>query len=87
MARYGGEEFAIILPVTTVKEAGMFCERVRTHLAATVFGEHQVKVTGSFGCAQHRKGPRALEDLIGRADAVQYDSKKSGKDRVTIDRT
>ena len=86
VARYGGEEFAVILPVTTVDEAGLFCERVRQKLGSTEFGVHRVKVTGSFGGAQHRKGPRALEDLIARADAVQYYSKKNGKDRVTIDR-
>ena len=87
VARYGGEEFAVILPMTNVDEAVAFSARVRQRLHITEIGIHRVQVTGSFGCAQHRKGDRALEDLISRADSVQYVSKKTGKDKVTRDQS
>ncbi len=85
VARYGGEEFVIILPQIAVEGAIQFSERVRAKLRDTEIGEHRVRVTGSFGCAQFI-ADRTAEDLISRTDKVQYDAKRAGKDRVYADR-
>jgi diguanylate cyclase (GGDEF)-like protein/PAS domain S-box-containing protein len=83
VARYGGEELTAILPMTTVSEAALFAERFRNRLKGSSLDGKTV--TASFGCAQHFKGPDAAADLVARADAAQYVSKRSGKDRVTAD--
>ncbi|MDH4099279.1 MAG: sensor domain-containing diguanylate cyclase, partial [Nitrospirota bacterium] len=36
-SRYGGDEFIIILPDTTLKEAGRYAERLRALIAGTIF--------------------------------------------------
>ena len=38
LCRYGGEEFIVILPQTDKREAMRVGERIRTAIAATVFG-------------------------------------------------
>ena len=85
VSRYGGEEFVIILPEVNLDGAIRFAERVREKLHATEIGDQNVRVTGSFGCAQHRPGESGA-DVVKRADAVQYEAKRAGKDRVYADR-
>lgn len=90
VARVGGEEFAIVLPeVTTPKAllvAQRLCERVALTPCPTATGP--LRITGSFGIsgfAPHRgdrqASPRAL---IRAADAALYESKRAGRNRVTV---
>ena len=86
-ARYGGEEFAVLLPDTDLAGGMTVAEQIR----ATVEGGRLVKtdtrevidsVTVSAGVACWRSGQTAHE-LIGRADRALYQSKESGRNRVT----
>lgn len=90
VARVGGEEFAIVLPeVATPKAlliARRLCERINFTPCATAAGP--LRITGSFGIsgfAPHRgdqdASPRAL---IRAADAALYESKRGGRNRVTV---
>ena len=80
-ARYGGEEFAVILPATTAEQAVTIAERLRSSLATS---DTIVPVTASMGVASfplHGSDPGAL---VRTADAALYESKRGGRDRVTL---
>jgi diguanylate cyclase (GGDEF)-like protein len=90
VARIGGEEFAVVLPEVAGDEAlqiaQRLCERVRASAHETAAGP--LRVTGSFGVTAFEplRGPRrtSLHALVKAADAALYDSKRAGRNRVTV---
>lgn len=83
VARFGGEEFGIVLPDVGAEQAGSIGERVR---AAAASGLADWSATVSVGVAFVEAGgdaPRS-EDIVSRADALLYDAKRHGKDRVCL---
>ncbi len=80
-ARYGGEEFAVILPGCTVEESRVVGERIRRRAtsSAPIPG-----VTLSAGTATFPDHARDGSELVRTADAALYESKRSGRDRLTI---
>ena len=86
-ARYGGEEFIGLLPEQTEEGAVELAERIRQLLeqAEVKFEVWSLKVTASFGLAliQNESG-LTLEQMIDRADQALYQSKKNGRNRITV---
>ena len=89
-ARYGGEEFAVIMPGTSSAGARQVAEAIRAAVVALQI-PHAASaidvVTISLGVATLRPGhdPHAnSSELIRQADALLYQSKNSGRNRVTI---
>jgi diguanylate cyclase (GGDEF)-like protein len=88
--RYGGEEMALVLPNTTLEEAGAIAERVRTAietLDVRLAGGDQLAVTASLGVAAFPSCAGDRGALIEAADAAMYEAKRSGKNRVVAART
>lgn len=83
VARYGGEEFVIVLPDTPLEAARAAAERLRTALAATQFvhGGFRIAVTASFGVAV-ATGEGDAASLLAQADALLYQAKAGGRNRV-----
>lgn len=81
--RYGGEEFFIMLPATTMEEALIAIDRLRAVVCETTIAESDIEIfqTVSAGVSQARKED-GNEDVVKRADAVLYEAKKSGRNRV-----
>lgn len=81
--RFGGEEFAIFLAGKSAANAPVLAERVRKAVGDLQFpGPMEGStVTVSIGVAQRRM-TESLESFIGRADAVLYKAKRSGRNRV-----
>ena len=75
VARYGGEEFVVVMPHTTLENACLFAERVRT-LVETDLG-----LTISGGVAMALDGDNA-QSLLSRADAALYSGKAAGRNRI-----
>jgi diguanylate cyclase (GGDEF)-like protein len=90
VARLGGEEFVVVFPDTAAKEAGLVAERLRERIGSSSFDvvPGRISITASFGvCALEHHMPVGLHGLARRmvrdADAALYQSKHSGRDRVT----
>lgn len=86
-ARYGGDEFLIVL--SEIPQAGVefFCERLRQRIEQTHFIQEpdQIKLTMSIGFATYNnEGPMSAKELIRQADAALYESKRQGRNRVTM---
>lgn len=84
VGRLGGEEFAVLLPGNDGAGALARIEPIRAELAGlAIEGLPDLSVTASFGVAEHRPG-ESFEQLIERADAALYRSKRAGRDRSTL---
>jgi diguanylate cyclase (GGDEF)-like protein len=83
VARIGGEEFALILPGMTRADAVLFCESLRSTVAAhdwqTIHPE--LAITISIGVAQW-DGSAELDELVHAADAQLYRAKRAGRNQV-----
>ena len=84
--RYGGEEFCILLPQTSLSEAGVIAERMRQRVAEReyAFGNAQPlgTVTVSIGISTFAKYIDTGEKVIAAADRALYTAKAKGKNRV-----
>jgi len=81
IGRWGGEEFIIICPGSDEKQSLQLAEKLRQILQEL---EHPKvgRVTCSFGVASHELGMSQVQ-LIKNADKALYESKSSGRNRVT----
>ena len=82
--RYGGEEFCVLLPRTGARGAWRLAERVRNAVGALRIpaGTDTIRLTVSLGVAALACGDQAT-DLLRKADAALYRSKRSGRNRVS----
>jgi diguanylate cyclase (GGDEF)-like protein len=84
--RYGGEEFCILLPQTSLSEAGVIAERMRQRVAEKeyVYGKSQPlgAVTISIGISTFAKHIDTGEKIIAAADRALYNAKAHGKNRI-----
>ena len=84
--RYGGEEFCILLPQTSITEAGVIAERMRQRVAEREypFGKSQPlgNVTVSIGISTLGKHIDTGEKVIAAADRALYNAKSQGKNRI-----
>jgi diguanylate cyclase (GGDEF)-like protein len=83
VARYGGDEFIVLMPETSMEQAHVLGERLRSALAHDpLLREHGV--TGSIGVGSFPLHGATIEDIIRQADQAMYCSKSSGGNRVSI---
>jgi two-component system cell cycle response regulator len=75
VGRWGGEEMVIMVTKVGI-ETGAFAEKVRQRI------EKESKVTASLGFSNWSKGISS-EELVKRADEAMYNSKTTGKNKVT----
>lgn len=84
-ARYGGEEFAVILPDTHAEEALMVGTRIRESVERGYFQveTRPLRITISGGISQAGMSWSTI-DIIETADKALYQSKKQGRNRITL---
>ena len=84
--RYGGEEFCILLPQTTLTEAGVIAERMRQRVVEKdyPYGKSQPlgTVSVSIGISTFAKHIDTAEKVIAAADRALYSAKHLGKNRI-----
>lgn len=81
VARIGGEEFVIVTPGVDGGTAVQLAERLRSVLPAALELAVGFPVTASLGVSTLRPGESAL-DILDRVDALMYEAKTTGRDRV-----
>lgn len=87
VGRWGGEEFLIVLPDTTLVEAGTVAERIRQAIAAASLllnNGTPVTVTASLGVTHLTDPAQTLPDVVGHADEALYRAKHEGRNRVCL---
>ncbi len=83
MFRWGGEEFVLLLPHTTCNESVVLAERIRMGIEQ-INHEKVGTVTCSFGVTAYH-GSESGQQLFSRLDELLYESKRSGRNRVTAE--
>ncbi len=81
LGRWGGEEFLIILPHTNLSKAILLAEKLRVAIDTNEFPTLG-HLTASFGVSSFEEG-MSIDTLVETADKSLYESKKSGRNRVT----
>lgn len=85
-SRYGGEEFSILLPQTTLEEAGVIADRIRRKIFTTPFTHGKAQplgaVTVSIGLSALSPALDSAEAIVRAADRALYHAKSHGKNRA-----
>jgi len=90
LARFGGEEFAVVLPYTDREAALRVAERLRAAVEATSIqtsdGSQTITISIGIGHLATRVSsePLTTHDLLDEADRCLYESKRQGRNRVTV---
>lgn len=79
--RLGGDEFALLLPNMNAQAASSYVEGLRKRLLAAM-KEKGWPVTFSIGVASYKVAPQDYDLLIKQADALMYEVKRGGRDRI-----
>ena len=82
-ARMGGEEFNVILPGVDSKGAMIAAERIRKTLEAVKLDTIN-HITASIGVATFLEHSDNIEDILEITDQAMYQSKRDGRNRVTL---
>ncbi len=89
VVRFGGEEFLIMLPGTDTIGAQHVAESVRQRLrdcqiphSGSEVGDYVTLSMGVVNCIPHVQ--LQIDDLIQKADEALYESKRLGRDRMTV---
>ena len=82
-ARMGGEEFNLILPGVDIEGGCIAAERIRKAIESVEL-EKIGHITASLGVATYPDQSDDLEELLELTDQAMYESKRNGRNRVTI---
>jgi len=82
-ARIGGEEFDVLLPGIASDGAMKAAERIRKAIESKEI-ETIGHITGSLGVATYLEHTNNVEELLELTDQAMYNSKRNGRNRVTL---
>ncbi|MDE6233139.1 MAG: sensor domain-containing diguanylate cyclase [Lachnospiraceae bacterium] len=87
--RYGGEEFVVIFPNKNIDTVLRITEDMHEQIKEKEFihEEEIVHINVSIGISSYPETCLELEELLNRADFAMYQSKNTGRGRITIDGT
>ena len=91
-SRYGGEEFIFLLPHTSLDEAKIVAQRLRSAIEKKkinieeygIEGVKEISVTISIGVSEYNKTDKDPQELYKRADLALYEAKETGRNKVII---
>ncbi|PZO10527.1 MAG: hypothetical protein DCF27_02540 [Lysobacteraceae bacterium] len=86
LGRLGGEEFAFLLVGSDLDASAALARECRLRIAAidTLASGHEFQITASFGVAGSRSCGHGFDALLAKADDALYQSKRDGRDRVSL---
>lgn len=85
-ARSGGEEFCLLLLGEELSQAEDVAERIRVTIESHLFTfqNKDIPITVSAGVSARIPDDASWKDIFQRADQALYNSKRSGRNRVTV---
>jgi len=88
LGRWGGEEFLCILPNTDIQGALDSAERFRELISQQYveIDNQQVRTTASIGVASFPHDDHDVSEILRIADAMLYEAKRHGRNRVASSR-
>lgn len=86
IARVGGEEFVVLLPQTSVENAGIMAERMRIAVTGlriphAASSEHVVTISAGVSGSS---APASAAEMLSGADKALYRAKSLGRNRVEV---
>ncbi len=81
--RYGGDEFLLLMPGTLPESARKGAERLREGTRQKCLLPNGKYVTLSIGISQYQEND-TIDAFIEKSDEALYESKKGGRDRITV---
>lgn len=87
LGRYGGEEFVVVLPETSVDQALVFAQRLRTLIASTLLSvseEQTLNISASIGIGAYPDHGENVREILYMADSAVYLAKRQGRNRVEV---
>lgn len=83
--RFGGEEFLLLFPYTKVEQAKRVVSRIREEIinASLSIAGHDIEYRFSAGI-QELDQENSLDEMIKNSDLKLYESKRNGRDKITI---
>ncbi len=84
VARFGGEEFLLVLVQSSLPQALLVAERMRTQVENEEFKVAEgeiIRVTVSLGVAQYEP-KESIDAMLARADQALYEAKRKGRNRL-----
>ncbi len=82
LGRIGGEEFAMLLPSSSLENAGHVAERLRVAVADLDLSCGVLSI--SVGAAMLRRDDQSVNGLLAAADHALRRAKRNGRDRVEV---
>ena len=82
-ARIGGEEFNVIMPGVDSAGGLVVAERIRKSIEAVPL-EKIGHITASLGVATYMEHSGDIDELLELVDHAMYESKRNGRNRVTL---
>lgn len=84
LARFGGDELVVLCPETSLRNALILGERIRSRVEQLTLSAagNDVHVSVSVGVATNGSGSGEMLSLIGAADRAMYAAKRRGRNRV-----
>ena len=84
VARLGGDEFAVLMPETTLENAGVAVKHVKDFVRDNPSNFSQ-PITMSIGSVTFLRAPASVDEMIRQADRLMYRVKESGKDNFKME--
>ncbi len=86
VARYGGDEFVVLLSSAPQHAAQSAGERILAHITKQPIkaGKDRLGISVSIGLATQPMMAGQIEDLLHYADQALYESKRGGRNRISI---
>ncbi len=83
VARLGGDEFVVVMPGMAQEDAFLIAERLRDLVPMTLRRTLRQESTISAGLSEFWLPDRSSDDVLRRADAGLYMSKRAGRNRIS----
>ena len=85
VARMGGEEFSVVVNDVEACDAGALFDEVREAVAARVVDYQGVELNVTISVGVCTVLAPNIEEMLNRADALLYQAKEGGRNRVVCD--